>query len=137
MISTALSELQTHLAAGSYTNTVSFVVNYLPTIRDHETDADFSCYIYATNMTCERQSRCDWGRRYNITLTLISWGEPSTVGTAAQRQVLTSEEVLSQLESFSGSTVLDVITMDDVFDPEQVDSRAVLVTNYNLELRQK
>ena len=137
MISTTLSEIQAHLNGGTYTETASFVVNYLPTIKDDQVNTAFSCYIYATNVTSERQTRCDWGRIYSITLTLISWGEPSTVSTAAQRQIAMTEEVLDRLESFTGSTVLDVISLEDVFDPEQVDSRAVLVTNYNLELRQK
>ncbi len=133
MITTTINEVLAHLQGGTYATTVNFQKNYVPVVEEHKVDADVECYLYAQGIAEENNARCNWVRRYVVQLALVSWVDPAETNTGAERHLGAIEEVMDRLESYVGSATLTAINMEEVYNPEDVHSRAVFSSYLELE----
>jgi hypothetical protein len=133
MMTTTLNEVLAHLQGGTYSQTTNFQKTYIPVVDEHKVDADVECYLYAQNVAMENSARCAWTRRYVAQLALVSWVDPANSNTGAERHLTAIEEVLDRLESYEGSSTLTSIALEEVYNPEDVHSRAVFTSYVELE----
>lgn len=133
MIAGNIDALKTHMEAGVYSTPVNWQKNYIPVVDEHDVQVNHQGYIFAQNIMVEINARCNWKRSHIIQMALLSWADPADLTTAAEAHLTSLEEVLDQLETFAGAYTLTEVKLDEVYNPEDVHSRAVFSTYIELE----